>query len=134
MSPICLPAPDQEFTGVTAVAAGWGRYAPPDVSRTQSKVLRWVNLVVSAKRYSTHKMFGTILSKIGNKYMDVCSGDSGKVRDLFPESKVKWRIKHEKLRRVLYCLQEEEVNKNFPIKSFTVTWIFVIVLCGDHNI
>ena len=82
VAPICLPKPDQEFTGVTAVAAGWGRYAPPDVSSRQSKVLRWVNLVVSAKRYTAHKMFGTILSMLGNKYVDVCSGDSGKFRKL----------------------------------------------------
>ena len=42
--------------------------------------LRWVNLVVSAKHYSTRKMFGTILSKLGSEYMDVCSGDSGGLR------------------------------------------------------
>ena len=91
VAPICLPSPDQEFSRVTAFAAGWGRHAPPDISRTQAQKLRFVRLVVSPKRYFTHKMFGTILSKHGNEYKDVCSGDSGKFRDVVL-SGTKWRL------------------------------------------
>ena len=74
---ICLPRQDEEFDGLTAVAAGWGRTAAPDVSRVQSPVLKEVNLTVSNKRYEHYKMLGTELKKINGLYQDACSGDSG---------------------------------------------------------
>ena len=76
--PVCLPTQDQHFGGIRAKAAGWGRFASPDVSKSQSTGLRKVNLEVSKKKYEHTKMFGTMLHRnpIG-EYKDACSGDSG---------------------------------------------------------
>ena len=77
IGPICLPEPNAEFGGKKATAAGWGRTDKPSVSRTQSPVLKKVELTVSNKSYWHHNMFGTVVSKKDNLYQDPCSGDSG---------------------------------------------------------
>jgi len=77
IQPICLPQQGQDFSGVTAVAAGWGRYASPDISKSQSTFLRAVSLPVSSKKYKHFNFFGTKTVKIGGIYQDPCSGDSG---------------------------------------------------------
>ena len=79
IQPICLPEQDQDFSGVTANAAGWGRFAAPRVSKKQSRMLKAVSLTVSKKKYKHYNFIGTKLMK--NKkgeYKDPCSGDSGK--------------------------------------------------------
>ena len=78
VNPICLPAPYEESTGVEAFAAGWGRFASPEVSTAQSKNLLFTKLRVSNQVYKHYFMFGTYLMKNSNgQYKDPCSGDSG---------------------------------------------------------
>merc|ERR1711942_77561 len=77
VSPICLPEPNAEFGGLTATAAGWGRFEPHTVNTNQSPVLRAVDLKVSDKKYRKRKLFGTEVSKKDDRYQDPCSGDSG---------------------------------------------------------
>ena len=77
VAPICLPKPNDKFSGETAVAAGWGRYAAPHISQNQSTYLRKVYLTVSSKVYKHKFMFGTKLDWNGEVYKDACSGDSG---------------------------------------------------------
>jgi len=77
VSPICLPQPHAEYSGLSAIAAGWGRTGKPSVSTLQSPVLKMVQLTVSPKKYRHTKMFGTELSKKEHQYQDPCSGDSG---------------------------------------------------------
>ena len=81
VQPICLPEQDQDFSGMTAEAAGWGRFAAPNVSTKNSHKLRTVRLTVSNKKYKHYNFFGTKLKK--NKkgeYQDPCSGDSGTMK------------------------------------------------------
>ena len=83
VSPICLPEPNAEFGGLTATAAGWGRFEPHTVNTEQSPVLRAVDLTVSTKKYNNRNLFGTEVSKKDDRYQDPCSGDSGKFNPLF---------------------------------------------------
>ena len=80
VSPICLPEPNAEFGGLTATAAGWGRFEPQTVNTGlgQSPVLRAVDLTVSTKKYNNRNLFGTKVSKKDDRYQDPCVGDSGK--------------------------------------------------------
>ena len=80
--PICLPKQDEEFTGESAIAAGWGRTAAPQDS-VFSHELKSVRLIVSEKTYRHYKMFGTELHKKNGVYQDPCSGDSGKKKGLY---------------------------------------------------
>ena len=80
VQPICLPAPDQEFAGQPAIAAGWGRHQPKHQATTatgQSRMLKYVDLRVSSNKLQHHKMFGTKIPE-GGRMKDVCSGDSGR--------------------------------------------------------
>ena len=77
VGPICLPEPNTDYGGLTAVAAGWGRTDIPSVNRGQSPVLRAIRLKVSTKKYRNKNLFGTVVSKRDNKYQDPCRGDSG---------------------------------------------------------
>lgn len=78
IGPVCLPKTTQDFSGVTAISAGWGRTEKKEISDKQSVALKYVELKVSPKTYGTYKMFGTKLDKnIFGKYKDACSGDSG---------------------------------------------------------
>ena len=78
VGPVCLPKTTQDFSGVTAVAAGWGRTDKADINKEQSVALKEVDLEVSAKTYKAYKMFGTKLEKNDyGTYKDACSGDSG---------------------------------------------------------
>merc|ERR1712215_15907 len=75
---ICLPPPNSNYGGSFAVAAGWGKFAKPDVSKNQSPVLRKVTLEVSPKVHSHSFVFGTLLKNNSDgEWMDPCSGDSG---------------------------------------------------------
>jgi len=76
IQPICLPQQGQEFYGVNAIAAGWGRFAPPQVNTNESPVLRAASVRVARKRYKHYNFLGTYIQKDG-KYKDPCSGDSG---------------------------------------------------------
>jgi hypothetical protein len=65
-----------EFVGKWAIAAGWGRFTTPDVSKRQSQYLREVDLMVLGE--SNHpKMLQTEVKKIDGIHQDPCSGDSG---------------------------------------------------------
>ena len=78
VQPICLPQPQADYGGLDAIASGWGRFAAPDISTSQSNFLRKVTLKVSKKTYYHRHYFGTELNK--NKkgeWMDPCRGDSG---------------------------------------------------------
>ena len=78
VQPICLPDSMERFDNKEVVAAGWGLYAPPNVSTSQSKILRSVKLKVDDKRYNHFNMFGTKLEKNSvGWFKDACSGDSG---------------------------------------------------------
>jgi len=82
VGPICLPTPNTEFGGQTAVAAGWGQYEAQkwgDGTVAQSPVLREVKLNVSTEKYKNKNIFGTVVERRpgDNQYMDPCSGDSG---------------------------------------------------------
>ena len=80
VQPICLPAPNQEFAGQPALAAGWGRHQPKHQATTatgQSRMLKYVDLRVSSNKLQHHKMFGTKIPE-GGRMKDVCSGDSGR--------------------------------------------------------
>merc|ERR1712215_256037 len=75
---ICLPPPNSNYGGSFAVAAGWGRFANPDVNTTQSPVLRKVTLEVSPEVYYHYHYLGTLLKNNSDgEWMDPCSGDSG---------------------------------------------------------
>merc|ERR1712215_137941 len=75
---ICLPPPNSNYGGSFAVAAGWGRFAKPDVNENSSRVLRKVTLEVSPKVYRHSFVFGTLLKNNSDgEWMDPCSGDSG---------------------------------------------------------
>ena len=82
MQAICLPAPNQDFSGKEAIAMGWGRFVPsaesPSVHSVhgQSKILKYVHLNVSHTKFQHNKMFGTVIAKNG-PIANVCSGDSG---------------------------------------------------------
>ena len=84
MHSICLPAPDQEFGGIVAIALGWGMFQPRRKWTTehgQSKQLRYVGLRVSDKKYKHFKMFGTETSSNQTwNIKELCEGDSGKNR------------------------------------------------------
>ena len=101
VSPICLPQPNTEYGGMTATAAGWGRYAKPSVSTAQSPVLKMVQLKVSNKKYNHRKMFGTIVSKKDHVYQDPCSGDSGAFVSSLMNNKNKLGLSYAKLRTSL---------------------------------
>ena len=76
---ICLPAPNQDFSGQEVIAMGWGRFLPKALSTTlhgQSKILKYVHLNVSYTNFFHKKMFGTVIAEDG-PIADVCSGDSG---------------------------------------------------------
>ena len=76
---ICLPAPNQDFSGKEAIAMGWGRSVPKAESPNvhgQSKILKYVHLNVSHTKFQHKKMFGTVIAKNG-PIANVCSGDSG---------------------------------------------------------
>ena len=76
---ICLPAPNQDFSGQEVIAMGWGRFLPKALSTTlhgQSKILKYVHLNVSHTKFQHNKMFGTVIAKNG-PIANVCSGDSG---------------------------------------------------------
>ena len=76
---ICLPHPKSNYGGLYTVAVGWGRFAAPQISRSQSPMLRKVTLRVSRKVYKNTHFFGTELRKNDkDNWMDPCSGDSGK--------------------------------------------------------
>jgi len=76
--PICLPPPNGKYGGLSATAAGWGRFKKHDDNPNQSQVLRKVTLTVSKKVYRHYHYFGTLLRKNSNgQWKDPCSGDSG---------------------------------------------------------
>ena len=77
--PICLPLPDEDFSGESAVAAGWGRTDKQSINKKQSRYLKRVRLLVSDMKYKHTKMFGTELFKKKEVYQDPCSGDSGTI-------------------------------------------------------
>ena len=79
VSPICLPEPHAEFGGMKATATGWGRTDKPSISKTQSPVLKAVELTVSNRKYKNKKVLGTELEVKQKLYQDPCSGDSGNV-------------------------------------------------------
>jgi len=74
---ICLPEPGQDFSGKMASAAGWGRFAPANVTSILSPWLRVVDLKVSDKKYKHKNVLGTELLKKDGWYSDPCGGDSG---------------------------------------------------------
>ena len=75
VQPLCLPRQDQDFSGVEAVAAGWGLTE----SKKPSSVLRAVNLTVD-KEYKHFNFFGTKLEKNSEGvWKSACSGDSGMI-------------------------------------------------------
>ena len=75
--PICLPPEKKEYGGKTAIAAGWGRTDNPEISTSQSPVLKSLKLTVDKKKFTKYKMFGTKTLKKDGVYQDPCSGDSG---------------------------------------------------------
>ena len=79
MQAICLPAPNQDFSGQEAIAMGWGRSVPKAESpyvHGQSKILKYVHLNVSHSKLQHKKMFRTVIAKDG-PIANVCSGDAG---------------------------------------------------------
>ena len=78
MSPICLPEPNQDFSGTDVATAGWGLMT--DNTKTKaanSPVLKYVDLKVSDTKYRYHKLFGTTYRKEGDQNHNPCAGDSG---------------------------------------------------------
>jgi len=85
VQPICLPIQGTDYSGIPAVAAGWGRYMAEDkttkltsiMTKKQSPKLRRVDLIVSRHKFKHYKMFGTLVEKKDGEWQDPCAGDSG---------------------------------------------------------
>ena len=84
ISPICLPSQDQQFSGKTATAAGWGQTSPGRTlpSKTGSPVLKKVQMIVEEVLYNMIEA-----TSVEGRGHALCSGDSG--YSLFSLSKIR---------------------------------------------
>ena len=66
--PICLPSPDLDFRGKETVAMGWGMYENWALKKENdrdksSKILKYVRLKVSNRKFKNKNFFGTEVNK-----------------------------------------------------------------------